>query len=303
MKIAAALLVFVCIGLGFLWFGKSQSQMSRRNILIGTSPVSIWSWNTNDSSITLVVLPSDIAIDSSRYGRYSLEALWKLGFIDNEVGLVLARSLTETLAIPLTWFIGEGATLKHTTDPRIYGKNLFSLRGLVPFLLGRRTTNISVWEYFRLMWALSRVTDERIDVIDFAHQPPTASETLPDGSERTFFDRERVDILLTGLFEDELIRKEEKTVAIYNTTGTQALGTYAARLLTGQGVFVVAVGNSEPEINQCVIEGSLPMIQSKTALVITELFNCKHQITQNQQRADIIVRLGTLYASQFVSAP
>jgi len=301
MKIAAILMVLAVFGLAFLYVTRSKSVLSRTNILVGTSPLSVWSWNKSDGSITLILLPSDIASDSSQYGRYSLEALWKLGFIDGASGAALAKSLTNTLAMPLYLFIGEGDGLTPTADPKEYGQQTFSLSGAMSFLLGRRRTNIPWQTYARFSWALSSVLRDTVDVIDLANRLPVANETLPDGTKRQFFDIAQVDVLLEGRFEDEKIRKEGHTVAIYNTTTTPALGTYAARLLNRQGVLVVAVGNSEPQIEECRVEASEAILESSTAKIISELFTCQLAPSESQERADILVRLGSAYASQFAS--
>ncbi len=301
MKLVLFAIAFVCVAVGFLFFTRDSSTRNRVNVLVGTSPVSIWSWDKSDESFGISLLPANVSADSVAYGRYTLEALWKLGFIDKKDGRVLARSLTDLMAISIPWFIGEGEALVTSSDPAAYGRQTFSWRGLFPVIFGKRATNMPLGTWFSFSWALGRALPDGIRILDLVHQAPVASETLPDQSVREFLDPQRLDVVLKGRFEDEKIRQEAITVGVYNTTKTPALGTYAARLLTQEGVLVVAVGNHESEIQACTVEGSDVIVKSRTAEVIAELFDCIIVESEVQERVDLSVRLGTVFAQQFAS--
>lgn len=300
-RIVALLLVCVAVGVVFFSSREPRSELSRTNILVGTSPVSVWSWNRQDDSMTLLLIPSDIAADNSTYGRYSLEALWKLGFIDGQQGGVLAQSLMSTLAVPLQWYISERDTLTATTDPKAYGQQLFSIGSAMAYVFGRHITNLPFTTYMKFSFALARVSPQKFQIIDFTDAMPVATETQPDGTPRTFFDTQKVDVILKGLYEDETVGREEQRIAVYNTTAIPSLGVQAARLLSGQGMLIVAVGNSEPEVSKCILEGTSNAIATKTTKIIAELFTCDTKISQDEEQADLRVRLGSEYASQFVS--
>ena len=284
MKRSAALLLFIIlVSVGFLLM-RPKTVLSRINILVGSDPVVIWSWDREAETFTVITLPAGLATDAPGYGRYSLESLWKLGFIDKKDGSVLARGLTDALAIPIPWFIGEtGDGFRQTTRFSPFQKKVTNM----PFL-----TFLSFW------WEVSRARPDAVETIDFVGNAPVAKETLPDGSVRQYIDPERADEMLKGQFEDERIRAENLTVGVYNTTNTPALGTSAARLLTTQGVLVVTVGNSEPEIQECRVEGSELSLQTRTASVIEELLGCTKNATGSEARVDLTVRLGSDYASR-----
>lgn len=292
MKIVASLVLLVAALAVFLSITRPKNALSRVNFLVGTSPVSLWSWDKRDGSFTVIQLPSDVATDAPGYGRYSLEALWKLGFIDKKGGALLARGLADALALPVWWFIGEKSDGLVQTDNLVtYGRSLFSL-------FRRRVTNIPFPTYVSLWWTLSHVRSDAIRVVDLVNNAPVAKESLPDGSVRQFLDPQRIDVVLKGRFEDERIRAENLTVGVYNTTSIQALGTSVARLLTTHGVLVVAVGNSEPEAQECRVEGSETDLQTHTASVVTQLLGCAKHIAEHEERVDLVVRLGTDYASR-----
>jgi hypothetical protein len=302
MKFLLSLGVLICAVVALFFAVRPASALHRVNVLLGTSPVSVWSWNKTDGSFTVILLPSSVAADSIAYGRYGLEALWKLGFIDKKGGLALSRSLTDVLAVPIPWFVGESESLVATDDVSAYARRMFSWAGIGPRLLGKRVTNMPLSSWIPFWWALRKAGGEDIRIIDFVKDAPVGEEILPDQSVRKFLDTQRLDVLLKGKFEDEAVRGEAITVGVYNTTTTPALGTYAARILTQEGVLVVAVGNNtESEVKGCVVEGSEPNLETRTARVIAELFDCDTTATDVQERADLNVKLGEEFASRFTS--
>lgn len=301
MRFVLGIAALVCAVAGAFFFFKPASVLHRTTILVGTSPVSVWSWNKTDDTFDVIVLPSDVAADSIAYGRYRLDALWKLGFIDKKGGLALARSLTDVLALPIERFIGEGEKLAATDDIEAYTRRLFSWSSVWPTLLGKRVTNIFFSDWVAFAWALKGAGSEDIHLIDLVHEPPTGSEVLPDQSTREFLDIQRLDVILKGRFEDEQVRQEAITVGVYNTTSTPALGTYAARILAQEGVLVVAVGNSDMQIDACIVEASEELVKSRTVRVIAEVFDCKTAVTQEQERADVNVKLGSEFAKRFAT--
>ncbi len=301
MRFLRVFLVLVMVGLVAFFVFRPARVVSRVNVLVGTSPVSVWSWDKKGGSFTVLFLPATVAADSVSYGRYSLEALWKLGFIDKRGGMALSRSLSDALALPIPWFLGEGDTLRPTQDIEAYGRRMFSPGGVVPFVFRQRRTNMPFGTWLSFSWALARARPGSFHIVDLTAQAPVAQETLPDGTVREFLDTQRIDLVLKGRFEDEAMTSEAITVGVYNTTTTPALGTYAARMLMQAGILVVAVGNSEPEMEECVIEASDATLKSHTAGVIAELFSCRKTVSTTQERADLVVRLGRGFATRFSS--
>ena len=288
MKFFAILLALA--GMFFLWVRAPQSVLSRINVLVGTSPVSVWSWDKKQNTFTVLVIPSDYVVNGTDgYGKYSLDALWKLGFIDGKSGTVLTKSLEQTLAIPIPFYVGEKLdALVFSSDVIDTGKKLFS-----PYIVGRNTTNMPIWKYIFFTWALRRARLDAIRVIDLSEKSVIIPEDLPDGTKRPVLDAGRLDAVLKGVYEDELLASEGTTVAVYNTTTTPSLGTQAARMLTNLGIRVVAVGNASPSRASCSLSGTRLATDTKTAAVIKALFSCDILVNMQQERADLTIHLGS----------
>jgi hypothetical protein len=286
-------LIFIVAFCLFIFNKPKVSSLQRVNIVLATSPITVWSWNKDDGSFIVISLPSDAVIDAIHgYGKYSLEALWKLGFIEDAT--TLNSSLSYALGIPIQWYSGSEG-LPSVSDPVSYGREYFSLT----HIFGRRRTNIPLSLYISFSRALASARVDKIEFIDFTRKIVTYDEDIPDGSKRKVVDLERVDEVLKGIFEDSQIRKESISVAIYNSTQVPSLGNRAARLLTQSGILVVSVGNEDKEISQCEIEGTTHSLETKTASNISDILGCKRIPVTDQRRTDLTVKIGGRFASLF----
>ena len=297
------ILLLLCIAaVFFLRPGKSVS-LRRVNIVVASSPISVWSWDTLDNTFAVVSLPSEIVIDAVHgYGKYSLEAIWKLGFIEKPDASILSESLSDALGTVVPWYVGSTSQeLAESTHPVAFGRELFSWMHVTGVLFGHYHTNIPPALFLSFSRALAGARADAIAFIDLSEKSVTRQEELPDNTKRNVLDPELLDVALKSVFEDDLIRKEGVSVAVYNTTKTPALGNRAARLLTSSGVLVIFVGNEEGEVSTCQLEGDTKALASKTASVIAEILDCRKVQATDMKRTDLTVRVGVNYAKQFVS--
>jgi hypothetical protein len=276
-------------------------ERSRIAIVVASSPVSIWSWDIRSHSFVVITIPSSYVTDATRgYGRYSLDALWKLGFLDKKDGSLLAESLGNTLGIAIPWYIGEKTSeLPAVADPVAYGRSLLSLTHMASFLLSTYRTNIPFSSYVFLARELASVRVNKITHIDLANTSVTQTEDLPDGTNRQIMNIDDIDGVLKGVFEDEFIRKEGITVALYNTTRIPSLGNQVARILSSYGSLVVSVGNDENGVKDCTLVVDKRLEDTVTVRLIKDLFDCHVESRVKQKRADVEMFIGTTYADQF----
>jgi hypothetical protein len=293
-NIAIGFVVFFVLLILFIFGLRSPDTSDRVSVVVATSPMTVWSWDRSDNSFIQLTIPSDYVINALYgYGYYSLDAIWRLGFIDKKGGTLLSDSLSDTLGLPIDWYIGT----KSQELPN--GKELFSLSNIFSFIERTYQTNMPIGLFISFSRALTAARPDKIQHIDAGNVDIVTKETLPDGSERKVLSPDFLDHELGGIFVSELLRTEGLSVALYNTTSVPELGNRTSRLLTNAGILVVMVGNDEPEITTCVLTGGTKVLQSKTAAFITSVFKCKKVESSEEKRADLIVRIGTEYAKRF----
>jgi len=292
---------FAVFTLFFIFGFRNHDSSNRVNVVVATSPVTVWSWNTNDNTFIVLSIPSDDVIDALYgYGNYSLEALWRLGFIDKKSGLLLSDSLSDTLGLPITSYIGtKSQELLNVSDPLMYGRQLFSLSNVFSFMSAGYQSNMPMGLFVAFSRALGAARPDKIQSIDIGNLGAVSEESLPDGTIRNILSPDFLDHTLGNVFENDAFRAEDLSVALYNTTDVPAVGNRAARLLTNAGILVVTVGNDQKPLNRCELIGSATPLSSKTAAYIISVFNCKKIVSQESARADLIVRLGNDFAKRF----
>ncbi len=287
MRIAAILIAILI--LGWLVFPKPKNPYGRETIVVAGNPVTVLSLDRG-KNLTVITLPSSVAAEGTHgYGTYTLDAFWKLGEIDKKDGVVLAESISEALGIPVSWYIG------------VANANPFSIPGIIGYVGRRYRTNIPFGTFVRLAWLFDVTKPRRVQTYDFtsASSLVAQEQTLPDGSVQSVISPARVDVRLARIFEDDRVRSERVSVAIFNTTDMASLGSRAARLLTNIGVSVVVIGNDSPQVGDCVLTGQQAAISGISAKIIAAVMGCK-PVVGVTSRADLEVRIGKTYAARFM---
>lgn len=300
LGIAGALVVLILL---WLFLPRTARPYNRQTYILVSDPMIVASWDLNGRTLTLITIPKDVASEGTHgYGMYSLEAFWRLGEIDKKNGTVLAESISEALGIPIDGYIGaRTGLLPARADALATVKSVFSLGSSVGVLTGSYRTNIPFQAFFVLAWRVNVLRPDRVSVYDFTHNTTAIAQNieLPDNSTQLVLDPARLDSQLTSVFEDESVRQESVTVAVYNTTDMPSLGNRVGRLLTNLGVSVVIVGNDTPEVGVCTTTGNATALKSKSTEVIIAVLGCR-RIVGETSRADLIIRIGSSYAKRFL---
>ena len=287
------LLVVLCLLIALaaaaFFYVRTRDNLSRLTVLSIGDPMVVWSQDLQSNKFIKITIPASAQVDAvGGYGRYSLEALWKLGAIDSprwssgeagkKNGTLVSDSLEEALGISIPWYVdvSPGRWLPRTNMP-------------LPLLLS--------W-----IWRMRSVKSDRMTEVAITPQAALAVQDLPDGTRAQVMDPTRVDALLGTLFEDEAIRRERLSVTVYNTTDMPTLGARVGRMLNRVGVFVVRVGNDSPAIEHCTVSGEAAAVKSITARTIASIFRCI-TVVKPSEAGDLDVRVGTRYQARFLSAP
>ncbi len=276
-----------------------RSDTSRETIVLVGNPTVLWSWNKRDKSFVLIALPSDTVIDAVHgYGAYSLDALWKLGEIDKRERNLLRQSMQEYIGIPISWYLGmkDQKTPVAADDAKDITRMYFSWQRLWSYVSGALHTNVPISVYFSFIQSFLLSTPDKISLYDMTELNGIQEEKLVDGSSIQKLNLGRFDEIIGHAFDDEKLRNEQVSVAIYNTTDLPSVGQRIARLLSHMGIFVITVGNDTPEISDCTLTASKNVLRTKTAGLIRRLYHCKEHVDEATVRADLILRMGSVYA-------
>jgi len=293
--VGLAVLALVTAGICVWWMGQKPKSSGRLNVLIVGDPVILWSYNQKENYSTFITIPAEVQIEGVYgYGRYTLASLWQLGQID-KVKNLLSESLAEALGLPIPWYVGRAQVLTSAKieDPLILIRQIFNPGFAWLALKQSLETNISWTTSGYLTWVANQITPSRLKVIALDSDTSLESEILPDGSTVKVLLPEKLDRLLGDNFEDDEVRREALTVAIYNTTDFPNLGQRWARTLSHLGVLVITVGNRQPEEKRCTLTLAKENKAKYTTRLIEQVLDCQPVFQPEPLRADLEIKLGT----------
>lgn len=297
MLIVGSLLFFTALAVIVLFFLFGKPQQVKSIVIVG-DPILVVSFFESRHEWIIVSIPSNVIVDALYgYGRYSLSSLWTLGAIDQKEGVLLASSLEDALAIPITWYI-EDQKSGHV-DPQTRVRRTLSLFNIGFFITRSMHTNIDIRSFLSLTIHLQKARSDSITVLDAAQGTILSRQELPDGTSHLVLLGERIDTLLGSRFENWEIRKERLSIGIYNTTTRPALGNHVARMLSRIGGLVVTVGNDDHPVDTCEVRGEKEAITSRTAAFIRSLLSCRI-IASKGERTDLSVYIGTSYEKRYL---
>ncbi len=304
-KIGAGCIVFLLTALiGFLVLFPSVTpqDITRISVVVVSDPMHVVSLDRETQELRVLTIPVDVTVDAVHgYGRYSLEALWKLGSIEKKEGAVLAESLEETIGLPVPYYIGrtDHEFIKGSNPEEIMA-NVFTFQGLFALLRGGFQTNIPAREFLAITRSRSEALSTKHQTTDLSASHVLVKETAADGTSVSVLDTERLDQIVKADYEHTNIRNERQSVSIFNTTDSPALGSRVARLLGHLGVRIVSGVNDTPALDFCRITGVSEALASFKAQVISSLDSCELVPVGESGQSDLDVRIGKAYQKRFI---
>lgn len=288
--------------LGFIFFRLLVAPFPyRQSLVIAGNPTHILSINAAKNGITLIDVPEDTVISATHgYGDYPIRSLITLDDIDNHHGKLITSSISDAFGIPITWYVQPGELGNGDGNVGLI-RSIFSFTNLIRVLQGSIDTSMPFTTWVNLVWALRFIPADGVETID-VRQAIIHVET-PDGSSVATLDESKLDYMLQNALFDNGMRAEGITAAIYNTTQVPTVGLRASRQVSRMGVQLVFVGNAEPLVPECQINGSRDALRSKTADYLSDYFDCKKVEGEGDigrgTGADLVVLLGEKYAAQY----
>ncbi|MCL4360549.1 hypothetical protein M1555_04865 [Patescibacteria group bacterium] len=278
----------------------------RTSILFIGSPMVLVSFDAAEKNAVVVTIPADAYIDGVYgVGPYSLDALWRLGRIDRRYTRILPESLEQAFGIGIPFYLRLPRMPQDMSaaDASTVLKSLFSYRGILGFFgRSRGTTNMSIFSYLPYAVAAHAIPVDHITVLGAEASNVLTDERRPDGSHIAILDPGRLGSFVGTAFQDDRIRREALSVAVYNTTSMASLGSKIAATINRAGANVIAVDNRTPTIATCQLNGPQQALKSVTALFLRTLYRCRDH-TEDLKRADLAVFLGQSVKQLFEPLP
>lgn len=262
----------------------------RTTVLLAGDPMVVASWDGERKRVSLIEIPASVTITGiTGVGEYSLESLWRLGELDAKNKNLLVDSLSDVLAVPIPWYIGE-APLSALFRPETIWK-----------ILSRQyRSNLPIRVLLPILVATRMLRSDAFSTLTLAHSPAIVQKERADGTTVDFLDINRLDAIFGTLLEEEAVRAESLRVMIYNTTQTPTLGRRMERRISRAGALVVGVMNDTPAVERCVVFVTKEKLQSKTAVFLKQFFHCETK-EGGSIRSDIEVRVGRDFERLFRS--
>lgn len=297
----ALFLIFliILIGLGYkiygfwhqrLWYGQN-----RLNLVVETQPIFVVSL-VPGKELVILLIPDDTFVEAIRgFGFYRIKSIYNLGQLEGRGGELLLGSTQEFLGVPLDGYVlMENLKLKVGQDGEMVKKLLLSQIGLL--LKSSHKTNLTAWDLIMFWWQLKKIRPSKITLVDLGQLDACSEMTLADGSRAVEVDPERLNQVVSQLFEDEKIGAEDLAISILNGTSRPGLAKRGARLISNLGGQVVEIGDWQAVISNCQLRGAKSQVKSYTAQKLKSIFNCQWSTEDLAgHRSDLIVILGEDY--------
>lgn len=290
------------VGLAVLWLRAILSTTPyRQTIVIAGSPTHVFSLNAARTKVILMDIPEDTVVTAVKgYGKYSVRSLITLDSLDKHHGELVAASLSDALGLPISWYVAPGSVADGDGSVEMV-RRIFSWGSIGRILIRRTEVSVPVSAWISLVWSLRFLPADAVEILD-VHSAIVSIES-PDGESIPTLDESKLDFVLQNSLFDTGLRAENLSVALYNTTQIPSVGQRASRQLSRMGIQMVFVGNAETAKDFCVITGSDAALRTKTAQFIRAYFTCKPEAEPRtigkETGADLVVELGTDYASQY----
>ncbi|OGY20668.1 MAG: hypothetical protein A3A65_00575 [Candidatus Chisholmbacteria bacterium RIFCSPLOWO2_01_FULL_49_14] len=265
-----------------------------------SSGVYVVSFLKSEKAVSVISFPVGIQVEASGgHGSWKVESLYPLGELNGKGGELLKHSLSEFLGVPIQgWIVDE------KTDP---GMNREGVIHNLQQILGKsmvapRTTNLTLWDSFRLLSNLFLTHTSVGDWVDLSQSKILIQASLPDGSQSYSADPALVDHLSQQLFLQPQLIDEALSIAVVNATEHQGLGARAARLIANSGGEIVGVSDrNQISEETTIIVSSKQNLTSFSAGFLSSQF-LADQVIQGEtsgERADIVLVVGEGYYRYF----
>lgn len=280
---------------GAVWDGSS-----RVNLVLITDPIGVVSFDPQEKTLTLVLIPSQTYVEVPHgFSFYRFGAVYDLGELDKRGGTLLMETAQEFLGAPMGGYIKVQSTKDEDIKNTV--RQTLGMASVVPVLRGNPAvkTNLTAYDLFRLWWSTRQVRSDKIKALNLDDLGVLENIGLPDGTAIKQADPTALDGKVGKFFAEDKILEENLKIEVLNSTQQVGIGNRVARLIQNMGGEVVNVGSIEAEISQCQIKFNSKVSNDFTLTRLARIFNCQKSETKDREnRSDLTVILGREYAEK-----
>ncbi len=275
-------LLILGLGRGLLpWFHNQWDGKSQITLAIETreKDILILAVTPAKSVVALVLVPSDLEIETPWFGKYQAGKLSLLAEQEESINIFI-HSLSYFLKLPIDRGIVANNDLVVNSEWRGSIKTQLQKFFFPPL-------SIDYWRLWRflknreLVWQMT-------DLSIFAEK-----KTLPDGSQLLVIDPGRVEEEIGGFFTDPLVKNEDLAVSIFNTGDITGLAQRMGEIINNMGGRVVEVGDKDFEgSHYCLLFiRRSELMKTVTVRRLEKNFGCEIKLA-DQVRGDIQLFVG-----------
>lgn len=255
---------------GVVYKSYQWGNNSTLNLVVKSKEIYLFSYNPLQKETVILEIPENTYVEVPLgFGWWPIGSVYKLGQSENpKIGaLLLKESVSDLLGVPVDGYLLINGNLAEDDLMKV----VKDLRGnpLLGFgLINQSKTDLSLAEYWNLIWGLKGVRFDRIKTVNLEQSSLTSWALLADGSRVLKVDKSKVDQFIQKQIEDSQLKDESLNIGIYNTTEHSGLAERAARLITNMGGKVAFTANFDTHLDKSIVlDGS-----SYTAERLKKLF-------------------------------
>ena len=275
----------ICLGLGVREYRASQvvgHSQYRFNLAVINceAGVTFVSYDPTEKSILAIPFPTNLAITSRSSGEYAISALYKLGSYNGKGGMFARQKVQGFMRVPIPGYL---------VINKKAGNSKSMLNGaLLSTVLGINDTSMSRLDALVLLYRTNRYSWREVG----------ESELVRAGviSNNTYYPERLQQYVGTRLF-DWGIGAERITVAIFNESGENGLGSDLADFLSNLGLDVVMVRSADNDQTLDTTEWQTadPKSADKLGYIFQTLFGFNKPIPGNvpdEFRSQVLIKVG-----------
>jgi len=275
-----------------LWNGKFNI-----NVVIKAKNISLLSFDPSEQKAVIYDIPENTYLEvSSGFGKWQLSSIYDFGESQKNMGGVLLKGTMESLfGLPIDGVLNFSGKYSQKEVAQIISeirKSPLSITNAMPFL----KTNLTPFELIKLSMGLSGVRFDKVKQVNLLDTPDLLTKNyLPDGTEVLIADTVKLDSIIS--LTDAVLKSENKTIAIFNSTSHPGLAQKAARLITNIGGDVIITSNGQNEFKKTLIVGekSKTLDRLKQIFEANDIIDLKESKDLVSSRAQINLFLGEDY--------